>query len=129
VATPEETSSLRLLVMRKGGGSLLLGSSVIALAAALMTAAVSHFRGEVGLLDTGLIFLALTLVQAWLWGRWLAFFAAGVDYFCLNFFFIPPLHRIVVQDPKNLGAWVLEVGLFVGVAFLGSRPGRLVSGR
>jgi two-component system sensor histidine kinase KdpD len=89
--------------------------------AVVLTAAISYFRGEVGLLDTGLIFLALTLLASSLWGRRLGLFAAAVNYLCLNFFFIEPIHRIVIQDPKNLGAWVLEVFLFVGVAIVGGR--------
>jgi two-component system sensor histidine kinase KdpD len=92
--------------------------------ALILTVAISHFRGEVGLLDTGLIFLALTLVVAAVWGRAVGLFAAALNYFCLNFFFIEPIHRIVVQDPKNAGAWVLEVSLFVGTALVAGRRWR-----
>jgi two-component system sensor histidine kinase KdpD len=100
-----------------------LGACADVACASLLTVAITHFRTEVGLLDTGLIFLALTLLAASLWGIWVGILAAGVNYFCLNFFFIEPLHKIVIHDPKNLGAWFLEVSLFLGVAIVASRRG------
>jgi two-component system sensor histidine kinase KdpD len=90
-------------------------------AAALLTLVLTHFRQEVGTLDSGLVYLALTLLIASVWGRRVAVVAAAVDYLCLNYFFIEPLHKITVHDPKNLGAWILEVSVFLGVALVGAR--------
>lgn len=95
-----------------------------AASAAAITAAIREFREEVGLLDTGLLFLALTLLATSLWGRRVGLLAAAANYFCLNFFFIEPLHRLVIHDPKNLGAWFLEIAVFVGVAIVGGRTPR-----
>jgi len=96
-----------------------IGFVIASATAALLTVALTQYRQEVGLLDTGLFYIALTLVMASIWGIQIGVFAAAVNYFCLNFFFIEPIHRIVVQDPKNLGAWILEVSLFLGVALVG----------
>ena len=105
----------------------LAGAILTLVTATVLTAALTHFRQEVGLLDTGLILLALTLLMASVWGPQIGLLAAAINYFCLNFFFIEPIHRIVVQDPKNLGAWILEVSLFLGVAVVAGygRPWRL----
>jgi hypothetical protein len=49
--------------------------------------------------------------------------AAAANYLCLNYFFVPPLHRLVIRDPKNLGSWILEISIFTLTAVIvGRRP-------
>jgi two-component system sensor histidine kinase KdpD len=74
---------------------------------ALLTAVLAPFREEVGLLNEGLLFLLLTLLISSVWGRNAGIFAAVITNLSFNFFFIDPLYRLTVQEPKN------TVALFV----------------
>ena len=101
----------------------MISSSWIGLAAAVVTATLwtvvlSSNRQEAGTLDAGLLYLILVVAVARVWGVAVGLVAAAVDYACLNYFFIEPLHRFVVHDPKNVGAWILETCVFAAAALL-----------
>jgi two-component system sensor histidine kinase KdpD len=82
---------------------------------ALLTAVLSPFRDDLGLLNVGLLFLLLTLVIAAVWGRDVGLFAALVTNLALNFFFIDPLYKFTVQEPRN----VLALVVFLVVSVIG----------
>lgn len=63
------------------------------------------------------------MLVASLWDLRVGLVSAAANYLCLNFFFVPPLHRLVMQDPKNLGSWILEISVFALTAVIvGRRP-------
>lgn len=98
--------------------------AVVAVATAVVaTAVIAPFRQEFGRLDTGLCFLFFTALIASAWGIRVGLVSAVANYLCLNYFFIPPLHRLVVRDPKNVGSWILETSVFAATAVVvGRRP-------
>lgn len=100
-----------------------IGAVVAVAIAAALTAVIAPFRQEFGRLDTGLCFLFFTVVIASIWGIRVGLVSASANYLCLNYFFVPPLYRLVVQDPKNLGSWILEISIFALTAVIvGRRP-------
>lgn len=76
-------------------------------ATALLTGILVPFRSDVGLLNEGLLFLLLTLLIAAVWGRNAGIFAAVVTNLALNYFFIEPLYKFTVQEPRNVVALVV----------------------
>ena len=104
-------------------GGFWTGAAVAVVVAAVLTALIAPFRQEFGRLDTGLVFLFVTALVASLWGIRVGLVAAAANYLCLNYFFVPPLHRLVIRDPKNLGSWILEISIFTLTAVIvGRRP-------
>ena len=95
-----------------------VGVCVAVMTALLWTALLVPNRPEVGALDAGLLYLVLVVAIARIWGIAVGLFAAALDYLSLNYFFIEPLHRFVVHDPKNVGAWVTETLVFAAAAVL-----------
>ncbi len=82
----------------------------------LLSALLSPFPDDVGLVNVGLLFLLLTLVVSATWGRWPGIFSAVLADLALNFFFIEPLNRLNVADEKNAVALVI----FLIVSVVGS---------
>ena len=95
---------------RRYGVALTLAST------ALLTAVLAPFHDAIGLLNAGLLFLLLTLVISGTWGRTVGLFAAVVTNLALNFFFVEPLHTFTVQDPEN----IIALFVFLGVSVIGS---------
>ena len=85
-------------------------------ATGLLTAVLAPFRTQIGLLNEGLLFLLLTLLIASIWGRGPGLFAAVTTNLALNFFFIDPLYRFTVQEPRN----TVALGVFLVVSIVGS---------
>ena len=83
---------------------------------AILTAALAPFQADAGLLNEGLLFLLLTLIISATWGRNVGLFAAVITNIALNFFFVEPLHRLAVQDPRNIFALLV----FLVVSIIGS---------
>jgi two-component system sensor histidine kinase KdpD len=71
---------------------------------AILIAALAPFQHKVGLLNEGLLFLLLTLLISSTWGWQVGLFAAVLSNLALNFFFVPPLHRLIVHGPTNVFA-------------------------
>ena len=82
---------------------------------AALTAVLAPFHDQIGLLNAGLLFLLLTLVISGTWGRAVGLFAAVVTNLALNFFFVDPLHTFTVQDPEN----IIALFVFLGVSVIG----------
>jgi two-component system sensor histidine kinase KdpD len=80
-----------------------------------VTAALAPIQHRVGLLNEGLIFLLLALLVSAVWGWRVGLFAAVLDNLSLNFFFVPPLHTLTVQDFEN----VIALLIFLVVAMIG----------
>jgi two-component system sensor histidine kinase KdpD len=84
-------------------------------ATAVVTSAMAPIQDGVGLLNEGLIFLLLALLVSATWGWRVGLFAAVLTNLSLNFFFVPPLHTLTVQDPEN----VVALLIFLVVAMVG----------
>ncbi len=95
---------------RRYGVALTLAST------ATLTAVLAPFHDQIGLLNAGLLFLLLTLVISGTWGRAVGLFAAVVTNLALNFFFVDPLYTFTVQDPEN----IIALFVFLGVSVIGS---------
>ena len=80
-----------------------------------LVSAMAPFQDEIGLLNEGLALLVLTLAVSATWGLRVGLFAALLTNLALNFFFIPPLHQLTVQDPHN----VFGLLAFLTVSILG----------
>jgi two-component system sensor histidine kinase KdpD len=91
------------------------GPLVATVATAALTAALAPFRDEVGLLNVGLLYLLLTLLIAAFYGREVGLLAAVLTNLCLNFFFIDPLYKFTVQEPRN----VIALVIFLMVSVIG----------
>ena len=83
---------------------------------AVLTAALAPFFGEDGILNVSLLYLLLTLVVSAAWGYVTGLIGAVVADLLVNFFFVPPLHTLTVQEPAH----VLALLIFLAVAIVGA---------
>ena len=92
------------------------GYVVTLVAVAALTALLLPLRPWLSLLNIGLLYLLLVVLIAARWGWGPGLFASVVAHLTVNFFFVPPLHHFIVEDPAN----VLALLAFLGVAALTS---------
>lgn len=97
-------------------GSIRIRLVVSLLALALLTAVLAPTLGEPQLLDVALLYLVVTLLSAALGGYVVGLTTAVLSSLIVNFFFVPPLHRLTVQSPENAVALLL----FLAVALVGA---------
>ncbi len=69
----------------------------------------------------GMVFLAAVVLAASIWGLRVAVFAATLSFMAWNFFFIPPLYRLTVYEPRDIVAIVLFLGVAIATGALASR--------
>jgi two-component system sensor histidine kinase KdpD len=91
------------------------GVGAATIATAVLTGALAPVQHLVGLLNEGLLFLLLALLVSATWGWRVGLFAAVLTNLALNFFFVPPLHTLTVQDTTN----VVALAVFLIVAMIG----------
>ncbi|MGH2601288.1 MAG: DUF4118 domain-containing protein, partial [Dehalococcoidia bacterium] len=94
----------------------LLGYAVALGTVILTTAALLPLREELGLVNVVLVFLLLVVLIAARWGWGPGLFGSVAANVAFNFFFVPPFYRFTVQEPRN----VLALAIFLGVATLTS---------
>jgi two-component system sensor histidine kinase KdpD len=89
-------------------------AAIAASSAALvvMTAVLSPVRDDIGLLNVALILLLVPVVTSALAGWLPGLVAALAANLSFNLFFVPPLHTVTVQEPRN----VLALFLFLAVS-------------
>lgn len=92
------------------------GAVLAPLALVATTAALAPLLGEREVLDVALVYLLVTLLAAALWGYVVGLAAAFLADLLVNFFFVPPLHRFSVQEPRH----AVALGLFLAVATVGA---------
>jgi len=91
---------------------------------ALATAAAELLDPLVGVNAVDLIYLVPVLAAATLFGLRVGLAASFASALAYNFFFLPPLYTLTIQDPQN----VVTLFVLVGVAIFGSQlAGRLRS--
>jgi two-component system sensor histidine kinase KdpD len=72
----------------------------------------------------GMVFLAAVVAAATSWGLRIAIFAAVLSFMSWNFFFIPPIYRLTVDQPRDAVAIVLFLGVAISTGALASRVRR-----
>ncbi|MBS0561274.1 MAG: sensor histidine kinase KdpD [Proteobacteria bacterium] len=72
----------------------------------------------------GMVFLAAVVAAATLWGLRIAVFAAVLSFMAWNFFFIPPLYKLTIYEPRDAIAIVLFLGVATATGALASRVRR-----
>jgi two-component system sensor histidine kinase KdpD len=60
----------------------------------------------------GMLFLAAVVGAATLWGLAIAVYTAVLGFLCWNYFFIPPIHQLTIDSPRD----VIAAGVFATVA-------------
>ncbi len=87
--------------------------------AALVGLTVGGLKLFPGLADSSVALLLLLSVflSAWIWESGPGAFAAVIATLAFNFFFLPPLYTLTVDDPRNVAALVvfLVSGLLIDV--------------
>ncbi len=89
----------------------LLGCTGGTLGIAILVALLRPFRSDVGLLNIALLLLLLSVASAAAGGWVIGLYTSLLSNLAFNFFFVPPLYRLGVQDPDN--ALALAVFLLV----------------
>jgi two-component system sensor histidine kinase KdpD len=72
----------------------------------------------------GMVFLAAVVAAATTWGLRVAIYAAVLGFMSWNFFFIPPVYRLTIDEPRDIVAIVLFLGVAVSTGALASRVRR-----
>ena len=80
--------------------------------------ALPHWLGHETL---GMLFLAAAVASATLFGLGAALLNAGLGFLCWNFFFIPPLYRIAIREPRDVVALLVFAGVSVSTGLMASR--------
>lgn len=100
--------------VRAGSGWLpyLATAGLVALATALGHAMRAHLPVEAA----DMIYLAVVVSAAALWGTWPALFAAGLGVFAWDFFFIQPYYTVTIDSPRDIltGLVFAVVGVLTG---------------
>jgi two-component system sensor histidine kinase KdpD len=69
----------------------------------------------------GMVFLGGVVCAASIWGLRVAVFAAVLSFLSWNFFFIPPLFRLTIHEPRDVIGIVLFLGVAIATGALASR--------
>jgi two-component system, OmpR family, sensor histidine kinase KdpD len=93
------------------------GFGLAAVGLPLLTALLALLRKDLSLPSDILLFLAWVVVVALVGGLYPALAAAVAGFLLLNFYFVPPIHRLTIAERENILALVvfLAVGLAVSV--------------
>jgi two-component system sensor histidine kinase KdpD len=88
-------------------------------AAALVLAVVGLLKLFPSLTDAAqaLVLLLAVFVSAWIWESGPGVLAALLATLSFNFFFLPPLYTLTIQDPRN----VIALGVFLAAALIVGR--------
>lgn len=92
------------------------GTIASAAAYAALTAILWGLLGARQILDVALLYLLLTLVVSAIWGYRVGLTAAVAADLLVNFFFVPPLYTLTVQQSEN----VVALCIFLAVAAVGA---------
>nr|WP_320132432.1 sensor histidine kinase KdpD [uncultured Holophaga sp.] len=85
---------------------------VVAAATLLVHFMVRHFE----LADVVMVYTLAILVVASRVGRWPSLFAAVLSVLALDFFIVPPVHSLAIQDPRHAATFLvlLMMGVVIG---------------
>ena len=69
----------------------------------------------------GMLFLAVTVASASLYGLTAALLSAALGFLCWNYFFIPPLYHLTVREPRDVIAILVFSGVALSTGLVASR--------
>lgn len=75
-----------------------------------VTAVCALLRSHINEMTVALAMLLVVLFVATVWERLPALVASVWGMLCLNYFFLPPIHTLTIEDPKN---WVALTAFFI----------------
>ncbi|MDX2599530.1 sensor histidine kinase KdpD [Streptomyces caniscabiei] len=101
---------------RLGRARTIWGWSVGTVGPVLLALLLARSEADLGLANDLLLFLTLTVAAALLGGLLPALAAAVLGSLLLNWFFTPPVHTLSVDDPANIVAIAVFIGVAVAVA-------------
>ncbi|MFH8388056.1 DUF4118 domain-containing protein, partial [Kitasatospora sp. NPDC018058] len=93
----------------------------------LLTVALSPFRSTLNLTTDALIFQLGVVVVALLGGALSALLASVIASVLLNYFFIPPLHTLTIDEANNIVALVVFATVALTVSTVVDHAGRLTA--
>jgi len=91
--------------MEKRSWAIVLLRSAILAAALTSLSAIYVYTVRANSTTAALTFLLVALASATLWGLPEAIFASIWSMLCLDFFFLPPVPALGIEDPQNWVAW------------------------
>ncbi|MGK2964513.1 MAG: sensor histidine kinase [Tepidiformaceae bacterium] len=94
----------------------LVGLVVVGVLFAVITAAMAPPLDESHILQVALVYLIVVLLASAAWGYVVGLTSAVVADVLVNFFYVEPIHRFTVQEPRNVTALVL----YLLVALIGA---------
>jgi len=93
-----------------------IGLAISTAALTALTSALAPLLGAEDLIVVTMLFLLVVLLVSASWGYGVGLFSAVFADLLLNVFFVPPLHTVTVQEPRNVVALVI----FLAVAVVGA---------
>jgi two-component system sensor histidine kinase KdpD len=117
IVTHSEMGRGRGLPRHRGGITRqrqIAGYLLVAALAPLLTFVLASMRGGLNLTSDVLVFLVWVMTVALVGGFVPALLAAILGSLLLNYYFIPPIHRLTISQANN----ALALGVFVGVGLL-----------
>ncbi|HSC19346.1 MAG TPA: DUF4118 domain-containing protein [Rhizomicrobium sp.] len=91
-------------------------AGTLAIVAAAVAVGLVLQQARIPPANFSLVFLTAVLVSAIVYGLWPALFACIASLFAYNFFFLPPLYTLTIEDRSN----IVTLFFFGVVAFVGS---------
>ena len=88
---------------------------------ALLTAVIELLKAHVPVLSLAILYLLGVIPVAIVWGTVYALFASVASMLAFNFFFLPPLYTLTLQDSRNWFALLVFVVTAVVVSELAAR--------
>ncbi|WP_171162585.1 sensor histidine kinase KdpD [Streptomyces sp. I05A-00742] len=120
IVTHEEAAKGRGLPVARGArlgrGRIVAGWIVGVLGPALLSLLLTHVVPDLGLANDMLLFLCATVAAALLGGLLPALASAAFGSLLLNYYFVEPVHRLTITNPKNIVAMAIFVFVAVSVA-------------
>jgi two-component system sensor histidine kinase KdpD len=95
-----------------------------AAAVAAVTVVIELLKPHVPVLSLGALYLLAVLTAATLWGLWYAVGVSLASMLAFNFFFLPPLYTLTIQDSRNWFALLVFLATAVVVSDLAARSRR-----
>ncbi|MEU3351175.1 sensor histidine kinase KdpD [Streptomyces sp. NPDC037389] len=101
---------------RLGRGRIVAGWLVGVAGPALLSLLLTQVVPELGLANDMLLFLCTTVGAALLGGMFPALASAAFGSLLLNYYFVPPVHRLTITDSRNIVAITIFVFVAISVA-------------
>jgi len=92
------------------------GFGLAAVGLPLLTALLTALRKDLSLPSDILLFLAWVVVVALVGGLYPALAAAVAGFLLLNFYFVPPIHRLTIAERENILALVVFLAVALAVS-------------